>query len=219
MNSSIPRRLRFLKSNIAAVRFLFKPAVLLWFSLLTTVAASQTTTYPDQEIQVPDLPVITAKTHHADDALRAALEIIVHDEEICCGRDSALGDSLDRADPRSLKDIASKLQGRQLRGDGRPISVTVEYLPPDQVYASHLVAMMQAGHAPLMLWNSHIYVVSGLSYAESVDYSDYGVMYITHKFMLVDPRFSDSRRTVVFDRLTDDVKQVQGLLFLDWKSN
>jgi len=38
-------------------------------------------------------------------------------------------------------------------------------------------------------------------------------MYI-HKFLLWDTRFSDSRRTVVFDRETEDPGKVQGLLFL-----
>jgi hypothetical protein len=37
---------------------------------------------------------------------------------------------------------------------------------------------------------------------------------MTHKFLLQDARFSDSRRAVSFDRLTEDAGKVQGLLFL-----
>ena len=73
--------------------------------------------------------------------------------------------------------------------------------------------MLAANHAPLMLWNSRSYVVDGASYVENVD-TDGGVSYVTHKFFLVDTRFSDSRREVSFDRLAEDPSKVQGPLFL-----
>ena len=169
--------------------------------------------YPDQEIHIHDLPSLTARSTHASDVLAASLEIVFNDKEICCGRNSALEDSVQSSDPKSLKDIASKLQGRHLLSDGRPIMVTAEYLTPDQVSAGHLIYMLAANHAPLMLWNSHLYVVNGVSYAENVD-TDGGVSYVTHKFFLQDTRFSDSRREVTFDRVTEDAGKVQGLLFL-----
>jgi hypothetical protein len=97
-----------------------------------------------------------------------------------------------------LKDIASRLRGRHLLNDGRPIMVTAEYLTPDQVNAGHLIYMLAANHAPLMMWDSHLYVVDGLKYAENVD-NHGGVFYVTHKFLLQDARFSDSRRVVAFD--------------------
>jgi len=73
--------------------------------------------------------------------------------------------------------------------------------------------MLAANHAPLMLWNSHLYVVNGMSYVENID-NESGVSYLTHKFFLQDTRFSDSRREVPFDRVTEDAGRVQGLLFL-----
>jgi hypothetical protein len=51
--------------------------------------------------------------------------------------------------------------------------------PPEPVY------MLAANHAPLMMSNSHLYVVDGLNYAENVD-TDGGVFYVTHKFLLQD---------------------------------
>jgi hypothetical protein len=35
-----------------------------------------------------------------------------------------------------------------------------------------------------------------------------------HKILLLDPRFSDDRRAISFDRLTDDWGKVQGMLLL-----
>jgi hypothetical protein len=169
--------------------------------------------YPNQEIHIHDLPPLTARSTHAPDVLAASLEIVFNDKEVCCGKDSALEDSVQSSDPKSLKDIASKLQGRHLLSDGRAVTVTAEYLAPDQVSAGHLIYMLAANHAPLMLWNSHLYVVEGASYAEDFN-ADGGAYYVTHKFFLRDTRFSDSRREVSFDRVTEDASKVQGLLFL-----
>jgi hypothetical protein len=142
------------------------------------------------------------------------LEIVFDDKQICCGKDSALEDSVQSSDPKSLKDIAGKLQGRHLLSDGRPLMVTVEYLTPDQINAGHLIYMLRENHAPLMMWNSHLFVVNGLSCVESIDSSDAGIAYAIHKFLLQDVRSSDSRREVIFDHVTEDARKVQGLLFL-----
>jgi hypothetical protein len=170
--------------------------------------------YPDKEVSVHDLPSLTAQSMHAPDVLATSLEIIFNNKEVCCGRNSALGDSVQAADTRSLNDIASKLQGRHVLSDGRPIMVTAEYLPLDAVNSGHLISMIVNQHAPLMEWNSHLYVVYGATYVETVDYSTGSHMNAIHKFLLQDARFSDSRRAVSFDRVIDKAGKVQGVLFL-----
>lgn len=170
-------------------------------------------TYPSKTIHVHDLPLLAARTTHASDVLAASLEIVFNDKGVCCGKDSALETSVQSADPKSLKDIANTLQGRHLLSDGRAIMVTAEYLTPDQVSAGHLIHMLATSHAPLMLWNSRLYVVNGVSYVENVD-ANGGVSYVTDTFFLWDTRFSDSHREVYFDRKTEDSGKVQGLLFL-----
>lgn len=168
---------------------------------------------PYEEFHIRDLPSLIARSTHATDVLAASLEIVFNDKEVCCGKNSALEDSVQSSDPKSLRDIATKLQGRHLLSDGRALVVTAEYLTPDQVTAGHLIYMLKAKHAPLMLWNSHLYVVDGVSYVKNVD-TEGGVSYVTHKFFLQDSRFPDSRRKVSFDRVTEDAGKVQGLLFL-----
>jgi hypothetical protein len=176
------------------------------------------TYYPEKEVHV-NLPAVTARSVHSADVLAASLEMVFHDKVVCCGRDSALEDALQYVDAKSLKDVSSKLQGRHVLSDGRATTVTAEYLTPDQVGAGHMIAMMQAGHAALMQWNGRVYVVDGLTYAESVSApSDQGgggeLVYVVHKFLLEDPRYGDEKRAVVFDRTTEDISKVQGLLFL-----
>ena len=175
----------------------------------------------DNEIQVHDLPSLMARTVHASDVLLTSLDIIFHDHDICCGRDSALIDSAEAADPHSLKDVASKLDGRHLLGDGRPIKVKARYVDIDAMNSGEIVASIANQHAPLMELDSHIYVVRGVVFfwaAYGGGEQGYTPVTVIRKFLLLDTRYSDSRRDVVFDRETTDLNKVKGMLFLQWSS-
>lgn len=184
------------------------------FGLLAACYALAQYPYPEEEVRVRDLPAVTARSTHSADVLAASAEIVFNDKDVCCGRNSALEDSIQAADPKSLKDIAAKLQGRHLLSDGRAITISAELLTPEAASAGHLITMISDGHAALMVWNSHLYVVEGVSYVKTLDYAHYVFSYALHKLLLQDVHYSDSRRAVAFDRLTDDVNKVQGLLFL-----
>jgi len=169
--------------------------------------------YPNKEVRINDLPPLTAKSKDASDVLAASVEIILRDKEICCGKNSALEDSIQRADPKSLKDVAARLQGRHLLSDGRPIVITADYEPAPAVNSGNLISVLTEKQALLMLWNSHLYVVYGVIY--NTTYSpDSGRMDSIVKILLLDTRFSDQRREVIFDRATDDWGKVQGMLML-----
>jgi hypothetical protein len=168
--------------------------------------------YPNKEVRIADLPSVTAKSRDASDVLAASLEIILRDKDVCCGKDSALEDTVERADPKSLKDVAAKLQGRHLLSDGRPIKVTAEYVPATSP-VSGLINALTEKQPLLMEWNSHLYVIYGVIY--NTDYSaEGGRMDSILKIFLLDPRYSGQRREVTFDRQTDDWGKVQGLLLL-----
>lgn len=169
--------------------------------------------HPNQEIRVNGLPSLRAESKDASDVLATSLATVLNDKDVCCERDSALEDRLPQSDPVSLKEVAAKLQGRQLLSDGRPILVSAEYLAPDSVSAGQVIRALMDHHAPLMEWNSRVYVVYGAVFDEAL-YSDGSRTYVIHKFLLLDTRFSDSRRNVSFNRDTEDLDKVQGMLFL-----
>lgn len=169
--------------------------------------------YPSLEDHVSDLPTLQARTKRRADVLATSLDTILQDREVCCGRDSALDDSLQRADPASLLDVAAKLQGRQLLSDGRPIMVTAKYIARDDINGYLLIVALQQRHAMLMVWQSHLYVCYGVTYREDSD-ANGAVMYTIQTFRLIDTRYSDARREVVFKRATDDWSKVQGILWV-----
>jgi len=168
--------------------------------------------YPNKEVRIADLPPVTAKSRDASDELAASLEIIFRDKEVCCGKNSSLEDDVQRADPKSLKDVATRLQGRHLLSDGRPIKVTAEYVPATSLVSGLINALVEK-QPLLMEWNSHLYVVYGALY-DTVYTPEGGRSDSILKMFLVDPRFSDGRREGTFDRQTDDWGKVQGLLLL-----
>lgn len=171
--------------------------------------------YPVKEVvQVSSLRALTARSHAPSDVLRTSLDTILHDRSICCGKDSALEDSAERADPASLKDVAAKLQGRHLLSDGRPITITAVYLEPQGINSGMLIATLRDKHALLLSWNSHLYVCYGVTYVKDYNAKTGAELDTINKFLLLDTRYSDSRREVVFDRETDDWSKVQGMLWV-----
>lgn len=174
----------------------------------------------DQDIEVHDLASIVSPSEHSSDVLKTSLATVIHDPDICCRNTSGLADSLERADPKSLQDVAAKLNGRHLLADGRPVMVHAAFFPVDQANAGYLVKAFTEQHALLMQWNSHIYVVHGLVYfwnqAGSTD-TGASIVPVVRKFLLWDTRYSDSRRDKIFNRDTDDLNKVQGFLFIEVK--
>ena len=190
---------------------IFGRALLLCFALCCS-ACSQTY-YPNTEVRIRNLPSITAKSKDPSDVLAAAVAIVLRDEDICCGKNSALEDDVQRADPKSLKDVAAKLQGRHLLSDGRPVMITAEYVPANSLVSGTFIGTLNDQHPLLMEWNSHLYVVYGEIYSTIISADGERIDSIL-KIFLIDPRYSDQRREVIFDRQTDDWGKVQGLLTL-----
>jgi len=165
------------------------------------------------EVRISGLPSLKAQSSEAADVLATALATVLRDKELCCDRNSALEDRLPQSDPVSLKDVAAKLQGRQLRSDGRQVMINAEFFAPEAVNAGLVISAIRAKHAPLMVWNSRLYVICGVVYDEAF-YNDGTQTYAIRKFLLLDTRYSDSRREASFNRDTDDLSKVQGLLFV-----
>src|ERR1017187_7869672 len=97
------------------------------------LAQGQTYNQYNKEIRISNLPSLTARSTDASDVLAAAAGIIFRDQEVCCGKKSALGDRVRLSDPMSLEAIANKLRGRNVLGDGRAFMVAAEYLSPPSV--------------------------------------------------------------------------------------
>jgi hypothetical protein len=69
-------------------------AVAAWLAVCCFAPAQ--VAYQELEVRVHDLPLLTARSRAASDVPATSLEIVFHDKQICCGKDSALEDSSSR---------------------------------------------------------------------------------------------------------------------------
>lgn len=168
------------------------------------------------EVKVPDLQPLKARTHDPSEILLTSLDIAFHNSAICCGRNSALDERAVAANPLLLQEVAAKIQGKWLLSDGRPIQIVTEYIPTaSSGDISYKIVQSLRGNRPMLLvWNSHLYVLYGAIFDEAWA-ADTGGQDEIHKLLLLDPRYSDSRRQVIFDRDADDWGKVRGLLLLN----
>jgi len=171
---------------------------------------------PNQEVRVANLPALTAPSRKRFAVLATELETVLHRKAICCGKDSALEDAVEYAslaNPISLKEFSTKLQGKHQLSDGQAIVVTADYIPQSSIRADSIVRSLLEQHALLLEWKSHVYVLYGALYDET-RFTSGERAYSIDKLFLLDPRFSDARREVVFNRGTDDLREVQGMLLV-----
>lgn len=167
---------------------------------------------PNQQVSVAGLPVRTAESADASAVLAATLETIFHESAVCCSKDSALGDTVLSMGSLSLEDLGQKLRGRRVLSDGHSIMVTSEFLQPKSIQPSQILAPLMERQPLVMKWNSHLYVLYGALFDET-KYAA-GNVFVIHKLFLLDVRFPDARREVVFNRESNDWNQAQGLLIL-----
>jgi hypothetical protein len=168
--------------------------------------------HPNQEVRITDLPSLTAPSTESSAVLATALETVLHDKAVCCGRNSALEDAV-LSEPGSLKELSAGLKGRHALSDGQSILVNSDYVPQSSINPGLIVGTLLDQHASLIEWKSHVYVLYGAIFNET-RYNSGIRQYAILKLFLLDPRFSDERREVVFNRETDDWEKVRGLLTL-----
>ena len=168
--------------------------------------------HPNQEVRVASLPSVSTSSTSGSGVLAASVATAVLEQDVCCGRNSALEDKLSSAKGLSLKELGEKLRGRAYLNDGSPIFVADQYWSGASVNAEDIIGSLMAQHPLLMDWNRHLYVLYGVVFDEYRYQS--GTVHAIHTLLLVDTRFSDRQRYVSFNRQTDDWGKVTGFLSL-----
>jgi len=208
------RRLFWRDLRRLTAKALFAYSVLACIATLSALAQEEPAYvfHPNLEVRVANLSALTAQSRNPSAVLAAALETILRDKAVCCGKDSALEDTV-LAAPLSLTELAAKLQGKHVLSDGRSVMVSAEYVPQSSITPDLMITALAGQHALLISWKSHFYVLYGAIFDETV-YSSGQRQFAIHKLLLLDSRFSDRRRQTEFNRETDDWGKVEGLLTL-----
>jgi hypothetical protein len=169
-------------------------------------------THTNRETRVANLPLPTTPLADSSAVLAAAIEAVLRDKDVCCGKDSALQDDVLSA-PSSLKELGAKIEGRHVLSDGLSVLVHADYIPQISIDPSFLINSLIDQHAMLIEWKSRVYVLSGALFDEIL-YEGGSRQYVVHRLFLLDLRFSDQRREIEINNDSGDLKQVQGFLSL-----
>jgi hypothetical protein len=201
-------------TSFRCIKILFAGLLLCGITAVSVIAQemSPSVFHPNQEVRVNNLPSLTSPSVNASAVLATAVETILRDKDVCCGKDSALEDAV-LSRPPSLKELGTKLQGRHVLSDGRSVDVRADYISPNSITPDLMISSLHAQHALLIEWNGHIYILYGVTFDETI-FSNGQRQFAVHKLLLLDPRFSDQRRETEFKREGDDWGKVQGLLSL-----
>jgi hypothetical protein len=167
---------------------------------------------PNQAVVVANLPLLKAPSAERPAVVATALETMLRDKEVCCGKNSALENAVLSAG--SLKELSANLQGRHVLGDGRPVMVRTEYFPQSSTSARLIVKTLMDQQPMLLEWKSRVYVLYGANFDEIRQYNPDDWLFTIHKLLLLDVRFSDQQREIEFNNPSDDWKIIQGLMTL-----
>ena len=191
-------------------------SVCIWVCFVAAVCGAQYRSTP-KEMQVSNMHFVSAGFSHPIAELSAALETMLANPDICCGKKSSLVDVVAACESCSLRELGTKLAGRHVLPDGRPFLVSADYEPksttgPADPVVPKILLSIHAQHPLLLRLDSHLYVIYGVTYTEAVPADNQGAGLDTiEKLQLFEPA---TGKSMVFDRTKDDWSKVEGVLTL-----
>jgi hypothetical protein len=137
---------------------------------------------------------------------------MIGNAKLCCGEDSAIGETPAGGTPGTLREIGDKIAGRHVLGDGTAVTIVANYFPAESISSDFIIVPLSKQQPMMMEWNAHFYVLYGAIYDDRV-FTDGRHDYVIQKLLLLDPG-KPAEPQAVFDRQKDDWSKVQGLLTL-----
>lgn len=194
-------------------------SLLIVVSLSFSLAHAQEQSYPsvvvhpNQEVTVKNLHLQLARSPGETAALAGALETILDFPQLCCGRNSSIPALPTSGRSNSLQEIATKLNGKHVLSDGRPVFVAAHYFSASAITSHQIVAFLMENQTLLVQWDSHFFVLRGAVFDDKV-YSDGNRDIILRKLRLFDPDATAAAHEITFDREKNQWSQVQGFLLI-----
>lgn len=194
-------------------------AVIVFFSLLALIpmALAQDPNAPDPEVVHPNLrvavsnmPSVKVFDQSATAVAKAAVATVLGAVEINCDSGSQLNTVLEANAGAPLQTLAAKLSGASCMTNGNIVHLSASFTPNGSIQADGIIAPIVHGKPLLIRWNDALYVLYGVIYDEHLHNSGKRENVI-RQLLLIDPRYTDQRRFVIFDREKNDFAQVEGI--------
>lgn len=141
---------------------------------------------------------------------KAAVATVLSASNVKCEPASQLNAVLESQGGASLRKLAEKLSGASCMMDGKIVHLSAVFTPNGSIQADGIIAPLVHAKPLLIRWNGALYVLYGVVYDEHLHNSGKRENVI-RRLLLIDPRYSDERKFVSFDRQRDDFAQVEGI--------
>jgi hypothetical protein len=166
--------------------------------------------HPYQRIAVPNLAQFRAADDSRPAVLKAVVATVLSGLNVKCGSGSQLYSVLEANAELPLRAVAAKISGASCSMEGRTLHVNATFAPNGAIKANGIVASVMQ-HQPLLLeWKNRIYVLYGVVYDQHL-YNTGAQDNVIREFLLIDPRYSDTRRFLAFNRAKDNFADVAGI--------
>ena len=166
--------------------------------------------HPYRRIQISNLAGISSTDTTSPAITKAALAIVISASKVNCEHDSQLESIADANAGASLQTLVTKVAGAFCSENGRRFRVTASFVPNSAIQGNNIIASLKQGQPLLIEWKDVLYVLYGVVYDERIHSSGRQDNFI-REFLLIDPRYSDKRRLVTFERDKDNFAEVEGI--------
>ena len=166
--------------------------------------------HPNQRVTVPDLAFVTATDTGSTAIAQAALAIVLSVSKTKCDRGSQINIAVDGTAGTSLRTLAFRLSGASCSVNGSTIRLKAGFTPNEEIRPESLIVPVMQGQPLLFEWKGALYVLYEVVYDEHI-FSSGQRDNLIRELLLIDPRYSDQRRFVAFERDKDDFAQVEGI--------
>jgi hypothetical protein len=184
---------------------------------LVISSAAQDSSIPDPEVvhpnirvTVPNLLAAKSRDETSGAVAKAAMVTVLSASSVNCDRASQINAVLEANGGAPLQTLAEKLAGTSCMTNGTTTHLSAQFTPSGSIQADGIIAPLLRGKPLLIRWNGMLFVLHGVVYDEHLHNSGKRENVI-RQLLLIDPRHSDERRYISFDRQRDDLSQVEGI--------
>jgi hypothetical protein len=190
-------------------------AALLVCSLAAPPTIDSETIHPNQRITVS-----VADTYALDSSntavANAALGIVLSSSNLKCEAGSQLQSIIESYAQSALEALSKKISGTTCLKNGAVEHLETAFMPNGAIRPEQIISPLIEGDPLLLKWKGTFFVLYGVVYDEHVHRSG-GRNNVIRELLLIDPRYQDNRRFVVFDREKNNFGEVEGMVKLTLK--
>ena len=164
--------------------------------------------HPNQRVEVSNLAPLS--TPEGTSTAQVGMQIVLAAQNVHCDKRSEAEAAAQTVTNNSLKDLVRRVSGANCVTERGPLKLAATFVPNSAIQGDDLIAALMHHKPQLIQYRGAVMVLYGVIFDEHLR-SDGSRTNIVRTFLMLDPRYQDARRWVVFVRDKDAFSQVDGV--------